>query len=62
MVRSKRVASDFEKKGEAGAFEMFAAMPALEAKRMLFRMATLKNKEQPSMKYKLVLLGVKKTI
>ena len=60
VVRSRLAARDFKKKGEADRVELFAATPALEAKRMLFRMAVLKNQEHPCMKYELMFLDVKK--
>ncbi len=60
MVRSRLVAQDCKRKGEADRFELFAATPPLEAKRMLSRMAVLKNLEHPSKKYKLMFLDVKK--
>ena len=60
MVRSRLVARDFKRKGEVDRFELFAAIPPLEAKRMLFRMAVLKNQEHPSKKYKPMFLEMKK--
>ncbi len=39
---------------------MFAAMPPLEANRMLFLMAVRRNIEKPNKKYKLLLIDVKK--
>ena len=38
-VRARLVARDFEAKGDDGRVDLFAAMPPLEAKKMLFRMA-----------------------
>ena len=35
-------------------------MPPLEAKRMLFRMAAVKCREEPEKKYKLLFIDVKK--
>ena len=40
-IRSRLVARDFKVKGDGREFEVFAAMPLLEAKRILFRMAVL---------------------
>ena len=40
-IRSRLVARDFKVKGDGREFEVFAAMPPLEAKRILFRMAAL---------------------
>ena len=60
IIRSRLVARDFKKRGEADRFELFAVTPPLEAKRMLFRMAALKNQEHASKKYKLTFLDVKK--
>ena len=58
MVRSRLVARDFKKKGEVERYDLFAAMPPLEAKRMLFQMAVRKNREYPREKYKLLFLDV----
>ncbi len=43
MVRSRLMARGFKTNGEADRFELFAATLPLEAKRMVFRMAVLKN-------------------
>ena len=40
-VRSRLVARDFRVKGDDRQFEVFAAMPPIEAKRLLFRMAMM---------------------
>ena len=40
-IRSRLVARDFKVKGDGREFEVFAAMPPLEAKRILFSMAVL---------------------
>ena len=40
-LRSRLVAGDFKVRGDAQEFDVFAAMPPLEAKRLLFRMAIL---------------------
>ena len=40
-IRSRLVARDFKVKGDGREFEVFAAMPPIEAKRILFRMAAL---------------------
>ena len=60
IVRSRLVARDFRLKGEAARFDLFAAMPPLEAKRMLFLMAVRRNRERPKKKYKLLFIDVKK--
>ena len=41
IVRSRLVARDFRVKGDSRQFEVFAAMPPIEAKRLLFRMAMM---------------------
>ncbi len=51
---------DVNKKGESDRFELFAAKPPLEAKRMFFRTAAKKNQEHPEDKYKLLFVDVKK--
>ena len=43
MIQSRPVARGFKMKGDNDRFDIFAAMPPLEAKRMLFRMAMLMN-------------------
>ena len=43
-VRSKWVARDFKKKGEGGREDIFAAMPPLEAKKLLFALAAPRMK------------------
>ena len=43
LVRSRLVARDFKVKGGANDFDVFAAMPPLEAKRMLMRMAMVEG-------------------
>ena len=40
-VRSRLVARDFKVRGDGREFDVFAAMPPLEAKRLLFRMAVV---------------------
>ena len=42
-VRSRWVARDFKPKGERDRADLFAAMPPLEAKRMLFRRFALRS-------------------
>ena len=62
-VRSRLVARDFKTRGGASDFDVFAAMPPLEAKRMLIRMARVKGavRGQPSRgKVKLMFVDVKK--
>ncbi len=48
IVRSRLVARDFKLKGEAARFDLFPAMPPLEAKCVLFLMAVRQNREQRS--------------
>ena len=60
IVRSRLVARDFRLKGEAARFDLIAAMPPLEAKRMLFLMAVRRNRERLKKKYKLLFIDVKK--
>ena len=60
LVRSRLVARDFKNKGESGRFDLYAAMPPIEAKRMIFRMAVEMNGREPAKKYKLMFLDVKK--
>ena len=60
VVRSRLVARDFKHKGESARFDLFAAMPPLEAKRMLLRMAIRRCRERPNEKYKLMFIDVKK--
>jgi hypothetical protein len=59
IIRSRLVARDFKIKGVLR-FDLFAAMPPLEAKRMLLQMAVRRNREQPSLRYKLMFIDVKK--
>ncbi len=56
-MRPRFVARDFRKKGESERFDLFAAMPPFELKRMLSQMAVRKNWEHPERKYKLLFLG-----
>ena len=42
-VRSRLVARDFKVRGDRREFDVFASMPPLEAKRLLFRMAMAKK-------------------
>jgi hypothetical protein len=42
-VRCRLVARDFKPKGEAGRADLFAAMPPLEAKKLLFQKAAVEN-------------------
>ena len=60
IIRSRLVARDFKIKGEAARFDLFAAMPPLEAKRMLLQMAVRRNRERPDRGYKLMFIDVKK--
>ena len=43
LVRSRLVARDFKTKGDDRGFDVFAATPPLELKRLLFRMARVKG-------------------
>ena len=60
IIRSRLVARDFKIKGEAARFDLFAAMPPLEAKRMLLQMAVRRSRDRPTRKYKLMFIDVKK--
>ena len=60
IIRSRLVARDFRVKGESDRSDLFAAMPPLEAKRMLFRMAVRRCREKPCERYKIMLIDVKK--
>ena len=60
IIRSRLVARDFRVKGESDRSDLFAAMPPLEAKRMLFRMAVRRIREMPCERYKIMLIDVKK--
>ena len=60
LVRSRLVARDFKNNGESCRFDLYAAMPPIEAKRMIFRMAVELNKQEPAMRYKLMFMDVKK--
>ena len=59
-VRSRWVARDFKPKGERDRSDLFAAMPPLEAKRMLFRRFAVINNLHGKRKMKLMLIDVKK--
>ena len=43
-IRSRLVARDFKVRGDRREFDVFASMPPLEAKRLLFRMAMVKGR------------------
>ena len=61
-IRSRLVARDFKIRGDGREFEVFAAMPPLEAKRLLFRMAVLDGSVhggEEKGKVKLMFLDVK---
>ncbi len=58
QVKSRLVAPDFRTKGDGDRVGLFAVMPPLEAKRMLFRMVR-KAREHPKSQHKL-LVDVKK--
>ena len=53
-VRSRWVARDFKPKGEKDRADLFAAMPPLEAKRLLFRMFTIESNRVGKRRQKLV--------
>ena len=55
-MRSRWVARDFKPKGDKDREDLFAAMPPLEAKRMLFRQARVRRRK----KYKLLFIDVRK--
>ena len=56
IIRSRLVARDFRVQGESDTSDLFAAMPPLEAKRMLFRMAVRRCREKPCERYKIMLI------
>ena len=60
IIRSRLVARDFRVKGESDRSDLFAAMPLLEAKRMLFRIAVRRCREKSCEMYKIMLIDVKK--
>ena len=60
IIRSRLVVRDFRVKGECDRSDLFAAMPPLEAKRMLFRMAVRRCREKPCERNKIMLIDVKK--
>ena len=63
LIRSRLVARDFKGKHEAHQFEVFAAMPPLEAKRLLFRMAMVEGSiggDERRGRVKLMFIDVKK--
>jgi hypothetical protein len=63
LTRSRLVAQDFKKKGEGPREDLFAAMPPLEAKKALFRMAAAKlkgNFTRDGKKMKLMFIDVRK--
>ena len=60
IIRSRLVARDFRVKGESDRSDLFAAMPPLEAKRILFRMAVRRCREKPCERNKIMLIDVKK--
>ena len=61
-VRCRLVARDFRVKGEGHRDDLFAAMPALEAKKLLFKMAaaTWKGRSEGKEPDKIMLIDVKK--
>lgn len=63
LMRSRLVARDFKMKGDERGFDVFAATPPLESKRLLFRMAKVKGSVGGSDKdgqVKLMYIDVKK--
>ena len=58
-VRCRLVARDFKSKGDDLRSDLFAAMPSLEAKKMLFRMAAAQNYDDKNCA-KLMFIDVKK--
>ena len=60
IIRSRLVAQDFRFKGESERSDLFAAMPPLEAMRMLFRMSVRRCREKPFERYKIMQIDVKK--
>ena len=46
QIRSRLVARDFKPSGDDGREDLFAAMPPLEAKKLLFRMAIAERKRR----------------
>jgi hypothetical protein len=62
-VRARLCGRDFKPKGEDGRCDVFAAMPPLEAKKMLFRMAAMDKRvwgDRRWQKRKIMLIDVKK--
>ena len=63
LVRSRLVARDFKTKGDDRGFDVFAATPPLEMKRLLFRMARVKGSvggDEKNGPVKLMFIDVKK--
>ena len=60
IIWSRLVARVFRVKGESDRSDLFAAMPHLEAKRVLFRMAVRRCREKPCGKYKIMSIDVKR--
>ncbi len=50
----------FQDKGKPARFDLFAAMPPLEATKIRLHMAVTRNRERPNKKYKLMFIDVKK--
>ena len=59
-ARSRRVARDFKPHGEKDRADLFAAMPPLEAKRLLFRHFAIHANRSGENKLKLLFIDVKK--
>ena len=60
MVRSRWVARDFKTHGEGDRPDLFAGMPPLELKKLLFRMATMQKPRANGSKMRIMLVDVKK--
>ena len=60
VIRSRWVARDFKPRGEKDREDLFAAMPPLEAKKILFRLATLQKPRADGAKLGLLMIDVKK--
>ena len=60
VVRSRWVARDFKPRGEKDREDLFAGMPPLEAKKLLFRAATMQKSREDGARMTLLLIDVKK--
>ena len=64
-MRSRLVARDFKPKGERGREDLFAAMPPLEAKKILFQEASGMRRRQTGLtveRWELLFVDVKRRI